>query len=89
MGFQLDVKAVRILMIQRDIENQKELAKLIGYSQNTVVDLLSGKRQPTLETLGALCRVLGCSADQILTESKDEPNTQSLTPAGATEFIFA
>lgn len=63
---QLDVRAVRVLMAKRGIDTQKELAALIGMSENAVSEMLKGKRMPSLETVGALCQALGCTPNDIL-----------------------
>ncbi len=61
-------------MITENIKNEIEtsgksktaIAKAIGVSKSTVSQYLSGRAQPTLATLSKLCRVLDCSADDIL-----------------------
>lgn len=42
------------------------IAEKIGVSKATVSQYLSGRAQPTLATLSKLCKVLDCSADDIL-----------------------
>lgn len=77
----LDVKAVKILMIEREIETQAELAKRLDMSVNTVSEMFLGKRKPSLDTIGALCRVLECRPNDIL--KSENPDTQSVALAGA------
>jgi DNA-binding Xre family transcriptional regulator len=62
----LDVRAVKVLMAQNGIDTQKELARLIGLSANAVSELLQEKRVPSLDTIGALCRALRCTPNDIL-----------------------
>lgn len=62
----LDVRAVKVLMAQNGIDTQRELAGLIGLSANAVSELLQEKRVPSLDTIGALCRTLHCTPNDIL-----------------------
>ena len=52
--------------IEASGKSKTEIAKAIGVSKATVSQYLSGRAQPTLATLSKLCRVLDCSADDIL-----------------------
>ena len=56
--------------IKREIEQsglkKSDIANKIGVSKATVSQYLSGRAQPTLATLAKLCKVLDCSADDIL-----------------------
>lgn len=52
--------------IETSGKSKTEIAKAIGVSKSTVSQYLSGRAQPTLATLSKLCRVLDCSADDIL-----------------------
>ena len=45
---------------------KSEIADSIGISRATLSQYLSGRAQPTLATLAKLCKVLDCSADDIL-----------------------
>lgn len=42
------------------------IADSVGISRATLSQYLSGRAQPTLATLAKLCKVLDCSADDIL-----------------------
>lgn len=44
----------------------EELARAAGLATNHVQTLQSGRRQPNVDTLAALCRALGVSADELL-----------------------
>lgn len=56
--------------LRREIEHsgktKAEIARAIGVTKPTVSQYCSGRAQPTLSTLAKLCRVLDCSADDIL-----------------------
>ena len=56
--------------LKKEIEQsglkKSEIANAIGVSKATVSQYLSGRAQPTLATLAKLCKVLDCSADDIL-----------------------
>lgn len=62
----LDVRAIKILMAQRGIDTQRELAAAVGISENALSDLFKGKRTPNLDTVGAICTALGCTPNDIL-----------------------
>ncbi len=72
----LDTKAVRVLMAQREINTQKELGAAIGISANAVSELFKGHTTPSLNTVGELCRVLGCTPNDILT-TEELPQVES------------
>jgi DNA-binding Xre family transcriptional regulator len=44
----------------------RELAEMIGLSANAVSELLQEKWVPRLEIIGALCKALHCTPDDIL-----------------------
>lgn len=52
--------------IESSGKKKGEIAIRIGISAPTLSQYLSGRAQPTLETLTKLCRVLDISADDIL-----------------------
>ena len=56
--------------LKKEIEQsglkKSEIADRIGISRATLSQYLSGRAQPTLATLAKLCKVLDCSADDIL-----------------------
>jgi DNA-binding Xre family transcriptional regulator len=72
----LDIRAVKVLMAQQGIDTQTELAEIIGLSNNAVSELLLGKRVPSLDTIGALCKALNCTPNDIL--SYDVPKVMAL-----------
>lgn len=81
---ELDIRAIKVLMAQRGIETQRELAAMVGLSDNAISELFLGKRIPSLETVGALCRVLACTPNDILIVSApkaqapaDQPTAQA------------
>ena len=46
--------------------SQVKLAQKIGMSQGVVNNYCTGKREPTLDVLIAICQELGVSADYLL-----------------------
>lgn len=53
-------------MRERAGMNQIKLSNLSGVPQQTISSIESGARQsPTIDTMAALCRVLGCTLDEI------------------------
>ncbi len=56
--------------LKKEIEQsglkKSEIADSVGISRATLSQYLSGRAQPTLATLAKLCKVLDCSADDIL-----------------------
>ena len=60
--------------IKREIEtcgkSKTEIAKELGVSKPTLSQYLSGKIMPSLPTFANLCRILDCSADDILNLKK-------------------
>ena len=56
--------------LKKEIEQsglkKSEIADSVGISRATLSQYLSGRAQPTLSTLAKLCKVLDCSADDIL-----------------------
>ena len=62
------------LIITENLKNEieqsglkkSEIADSVGISRATLSQYLSGRAQPTLSTLAKLCKVLDCSADDIL-----------------------
>jgi transcriptional regulator with XRE-family HTH domain len=51
---------------------REQVADRSGLHIQTVYKLLSGARKPNGETLAALCRVLGVSADELLGIDKSQ-----------------
>lgn len=79
----LNTRAVKVLMAQQGIDTQRELAERLGMSNNAVSEMLSGKRFPTLETIGALCRELSCTPNDILVMEPAAPKALALAGAAA------
>ena len=56
--------------LKKEIEQsglkKSEIVDSVGISRATLSQYLSGRAQPTLATLAKLCKVLDCSADDIL-----------------------
>ena len=56
--------------LKKEIEQsglkKSEIADSVGISRASLSQYLSGRAQPTLATLAKLCKVLDCSADDIL-----------------------
>lgn len=77
---ELDVTAIRVFMALRGIKTQRELSTRLGLSDNATSELLLGKRQPTLDTVGALCRVLDCTPNDVLVY---DPKAVALVTASA------
>lgn len=59
-------------MAKRRIGKQKILAEQIGVSQQALSGWLARGETFTLDNLAALCRVLGCTPNDILDLSGDE-----------------
>lgn len=52
---------------------QAQLAELIGVSTSFVGHIERGSRKMSIDTLCAICRVLGVSSDKILDLDKEQP----------------
>ncbi len=66
-GIQLENIQLRLrAVIRQSSLTQKEIAKKIGVSAQTVSKYMSVNVFPALDTLGRLCQVLDISADYIL-----------------------
>ena len=50
--------------------SKTEIAKKVGISKPTLSQYISGKIMPSLPTFAILCKVLDCSADDILNLKK-------------------
>lgn len=68
---QLESPSERLAWVLRQ-ENLGELAELINKDRSSLANYRLGRRQPDLETLAAICRATGVSADWVL-GLKDEP----------------
>ncbi len=47
-------------------KTKTQIAKELGISKPTLSQYISGKAFPSLSTFGRLCKILDCSADEIL-----------------------
>ncbi len=61
--------------LERKGINQKELAERVGTSKSYICQIISGKRAPSVKTLGKLSEALGCTAAELLED-------RSVTAAG-------
>lgn len=52
--------------------NQKELAEKAGTSGSYICQIISGKRAPSVKTLGKISEALGCTAAELL-EDRSAP----------------
>jgi len=56
--------------IKREIllsgKKKSEIADTVGIARATLSQYLAGKAHPSLQTFARLCKVLDCSADEIL-----------------------
>lgn len=49
--------------------NQSELAKKVGVSTAIVSEWLSGKKVPRMDKVDKMCRIFGCTRDDLVTET--------------------
>ena len=61
----LNTKFIRIRMIEKDIDSANELARLVNVSRSSISMILRGHQQPSVETIGKLCRVLDCTPNDL------------------------
>lgn len=54
--------------LERKGINQKELAERVGTSGSYICQIISGKRAPSVKTLGKISEALGCTAAELLEE---------------------
>ena len=52
-------------------KSKAEIARELGVDSSCISHYLSGRAQPTLANLSRLCKIMGCSADDILEIRKD------------------
>jgi DNA-binding Xre family transcriptional regulator len=62
----LDYKVIRVLMAQHGLDGVAALARATGLHRNALDRLFAGENDPSLATLGALCRALHCTPNDIL-----------------------
>lgn len=55
-------------------DSQRTLAKKLYVAQGTVSMYEQGRARPTFETLAAICRLYGTSADYLLGLTDDDPS---------------
>lgn len=76
---QLDFKVIRVLMDQHGFESVAEFARAVGVHRNAMDRILAGTNDPSLATLGAMCRALKCTPNDILTFAGErDPNSVAL-----------
>lgn len=72
----MDIEKMISANIKKEIENSSkskaQIAAELGVSRPTISQYLSGRIQPSLETFAKLCKVLDCSADDILGTTKKQ-----------------
>ncbi len=68
----LDRRIVRVLMSQHNLSSVADMARATGLHRNQISSLLNGSSEPSMETLGILCRVLRCTPNDILTVAMPE-----------------
>lgn len=59
---------------------QKELAKLVGYEQTIISLWENGLRDPNVQTLIDLSRILNCSVDKLVGLEEEQEETQKKEP---------
>lgn len=70
MGRNIALKAARA---ERDM-TQKDLAKAVGVSRQTVNAIEKGEYNPTIKLCRAICRALGRSLDELFWEDENFEN---------------
>lgn len=59
----MNIKALRGKVAEKGL-TQRELAKKMDYSKNTVNAILTGKKSPTLREVEKLCLILDINSDE-------------------------
>jgi DNA (cytosine-5)-methyltransferase 1 len=71
----VDKYKVKELMAKKKINNQTELAKMLGISKNQLSNILSNKFNPIKSNINELAKFLGVSPLEIIKEeNEDEKN---------------
>lgn len=65
---------VKELMAQKEINNQTELADMLGISKNQLSNILSEKFNPIKSNVVELAEFLGVSPLEIIEEKKENKN---------------
>lgn len=52
--------------LERSGLNQKDLAERTGVTKSCICQIISGKRAPSMKTLGKISEALGCTAAELL-----------------------
>lgn len=60
----VDVKAIKVLMVECDIDTIGELADVSGVNRNTLSDVLNEKALPSAETMARLADALRMEPEQ-------------------------
>ena len=60
---------LRYLRLENNL-SQKELSDKVGVKQNTISQIESGARNPSLSVAQKLSEVLGCTVDELLKEKE-------------------
>ena len=53
-------------------KRKADIARELGVDPSTISQYLSGRAQPTLANLSRLCKIMGCSADDILDVRRED-----------------
>ena len=72
LQIRLDKNKVTTERIAAGIDTQKELAAIVGVSPEQVCRWIKpgGKEQPSMRALTALCNILGCEIDDLMTYTR-------------------
>ena len=68
---ELKKRKLQILMAKKQM-NAKELAEKSGLSHNTISSFLSGRRKPSIKSLGMLANGLGVDVEEIIEDEKEK-----------------
>ncbi len=62
--YKTDTKAIKKMMIEKEIDTIIELSEKTGISRNTLSKVLSGESQPSSEVMDKLVSVLGIEPEK-------------------------
>ncbi len=72
MAVIVDKYKVKELMAKKKINNQTELAKMLGISKNQLSNILSNKFNPIKSNINELAKFLGVSPLEIIKETNED-----------------
>lgn len=67
----LDVKKLQLMMAKKQL-NIRELAQRSGLSENSISSFFSGRRVPSIKSLGKLAAGLGVEVEELLQKEKEQ-----------------